>query len=83
MKRLLLLCLVIIGLTLTDRSVRAATTEFAMSPLTTTAVPVTSGEQREPRQRKLQFRARLLKHWWQPRIGAVAISRRPIITKII
>ncbi|MDD7693522.1 MAG: hypothetical protein ACI33L_07120 [Limosilactobacillus sp.] len=82
MKRLLLLCLVIIGLVAAERSVQAATSELTASPLTTIAVPITSGEQREPRQRKLQFRARLLKHWWQPRTGAV-ISRRPIITKII
>ena len=81
-KRLLLLSLVILGLVAAGRSVRAAATELAVSPMAITAVPVASGEQREPRQRKLQFRARLLKHWWQPRTGVVAASRRPLVTKI-
>lgn len=82
LKRLILFCLVVVGFLVAERSVQAAADELAKTPPIGVA-EVTAEGQREPRQRKLQFRARLLKHWWQPRTGASALARRPIITKII
>ena len=84
LKRLLLFCLVMAGVLVSAHQAQAAAHELAMpDPLVITAPAPTKETPPEPRQRKPQFRARLLRHWWQPRITAVAPSRRPTITKII
>lgn len=83
LKRLLLFCLVVAGLLVGAHRAQAAS-ELAMpDPLAIAAPAPTKEVSPKPRQRKPQFRARLLRHWWQPRIAAVAPSRRPTITKII
>lgn len=85
LKRLLLLCLVVAGCLVSESRARAAEGELSIpAPLVTTAPTSTTAVERPgPQQRKAQFRARLLRHWWSPRTMAVAPSRRPSITKII
>ncbi len=86
LKRLLLFCLVVAGLLICAHRAQAAEHELAMpDSLVITAFEATQPPEKRPesRQRKPQFRARLLRHWWQPRIMAATPSRRPTITRII
>ncbi|MFQ9706836.1 MAG: hypothetical protein ACLRX6_07090 [Limosilactobacillus pontis] len=86
MKRLLLFCLVVAGVLVASHRAHAAeyklTTPDSMMVTATVASPAAE-DRLVSCERRSQFRARLLRHWWQPRPFMAAISRRPTITKII